>query len=887
MRRGIRPGVRTGVATVAVLLYLGVAYDRASEGQLRAADQAPGTPVAQVPGGGGTETPRPAPANRVTPAASSVSPQQALMNQYCMGCHSDRVRSGGLALSELNLDAVNQHADVAEKVIRKLRGGLMPPAGARRPDRQTAAAFVSWLENKIDAGQATPAPGRVPLRRLNRREYANAIRDLIGLKVDVKALLPDDNVKGHFDNDAAALQVSPNFINQYIYAARAVALEAIGNPKAPAETTTYGDVAAMVISLPPSGAPGTGRQQHRLEGMPFGTRGGFTAEHNFPADGDYELSIGDMALAREVPRMEFENTVIVLLDGTEFYRTTIGGEADHKAIDQKLDPAVEEINGRLRKIRFHATAGQHTLAVTFLHRSFAESDERTRTIALEGGQERIQAVHALQIRGPLTVTGMSQSPSRSKIFICQPGTAGRSVSGPRQGSGPAAGPANDETACAQKIVANLARHAFRRPVTEDDLAPLMAFYRSGSQSGGFDGGVRDALSAILASPHFLYRAETGDPLGNTRTLNDLELASRLSFFLWSSIPDDELLTLAAASRLSRPDVLASQVTRMLADPRAASLSEDFAFQWLNIAKLDEITPDRAQFPHASGLLDPRALFKEELRLFVDSVFRPSAYAQGDARATEGRSVVDLLTADYTFLNERLAMLYGIESVKGSHFRRVPLEDKARSGLLGKGAVLMLTAYPNRTSPVLRGAWILDRLLGTPPTDPPKDVPSLPENRRGQPAKTLRARLEQHRENATCFACHGVMDPLGFALENFNAVGQFRANDPDTLTPIDTVGQLPDGTPIRGPDDLRKALADRPDHQFVQAFTENLLTYALGRSLDYRDMPTVRRIVRQSAADNYRFKSLVLGVVSTDAFRKREGEIREIKPGLISENTRGN
>ena len=387
----------------------------------------------------------------------------------------------------------------------------------------------------------------------------------------------------------------------------------------------------------------------------------------------------------------------------------------------------------------------------------------------------------------------------------------------------------------------------------------MAFYKSGYATGGFDGGVRDALSAILASPHFLYRAESGVGTGATRALSDLELASRLSFFLWSSLPDEELVKLASESRLSDPRVLTAQVSRMLADPRARSLSDDFAFQWLHLSKLDEITPDRAQFPHASNLLDPRGMFKEELRLFIDSVLRSD------------RSVLELLTADYTFLNERLAMHYGIETVKGSHFRRVALDNPARRGLLGKGAILMMTAYPNRTSPVLRGAWILDRLLGTPPADPPLEVPSLPENRRGQPAKTLRERLEQHREKATCFACHGLMDPLGLALENFNAVGQFRVNDPDTQTPIDAAGQLPDGTVINGPDDLLRALVDRPDHQFVQALTENLLTYALGRSLEYHDMPTVRRIVRQAAADDYRFTSIVLGVVSSDAFRKRESD----------------
>jgi hypothetical protein len=650
-------------------------------------------------------------------------------------------------------------------------------------------------------------------------------------------LLPDDNVEGHFDNNADALQVSPSFVTQYVDAARAIALEAVGDRNALPISTTYGDPANMVISLPPEGAPGTGLQQHHLPGMPFGTRGGFVVKHNFPADGEYELTIGDMALAREVPRMEFENTVIVLLDGEELYRTNIGGEADHKAIDQRLDPAVEEINGRLRKIRFNAPAGQHQLAVTFLHRSFAETDERMRTIALEGGQERIQAAHALQIRGPLEVTGIGDSPSRKKIFTCRPSDT------------------PDERICASEIVTNLAERAFRRPVTDTDIDGLMAFYDAGFEEGGFEQGVRDALSAVLASPHFIYRAESG-AAGGVVAIDDLELASRLSFFLWSSVPDDELLEIAEAGRLGRPDVLAAQVKRMLADERAKSLVEDFAFQWLDIAKLDEIVPDRAQFPHASGLLDPRNLMKEELRLFIDSVLRSD------------RSVVELLTADYTFLNERLAMHYGIETVKGARFRRVTLPDDSRYGLLGKGAVLMLTAYPNRTSPVLRGAWILERLLGAPPPEPPANVPELVENKRGEPPRTLRARLEQHRENPTCFSCHGIMDPLGFALENFSAVGQFRTHDPETRTPIDASGVLPDGTVVASAADLRRALAAKPE-QFVQALTENLMTFALGRTLDYHDMPVVRGIVRRAEEDGHRFESIVLGIVSSDAFRKRE------------------
>jgi hypothetical protein len=773
--------------------------------------------------------------------AAQTAPEQGpfgVVQNYCLGCHNSKAKVGGLALDALSPDHIADDAKIWEAAIRKLRGGLMPPPGAKRPEGQQVVELIAWLENKIDTAAPRPQPGRVALHRLNRREYSNAIRDLLGLNVDVAALLPLDDVKGHFDTDAANLQVSPAFIDQYVSAAREIARQALGDAEAPPVTTTFGDVENMVISLPPKGAPGTGRQQHHNEGMPLGTRGGLMVQHVFPVDGEYELTIGDMALAREVPRMEFENTVIVLLDGKEFYRTNIGGEADHKAIDQRLDPAVEEINGRLRKIRFKASAGQHQLAVTFLQRSYAESDERIRTTALEGGQERIQAVHALQIRGPLTVTAMGDSATRKKIFVCKPVST------------------VDETACARKIVSNFARRAFRRPVTDEDVNSLMALYKSGYANKGFERGVRDAVSAVLVSPSFIYRVESGDAVGGIHTVSDLELASRLSFFLWSSLPDDELLDLATQSRLSKPDVLGKQVRRMLADPRAKTLVNDFSFQWLNVAKLDEIPPDNRLFPHASGLLDPRALFKEELRLFIDSVLRSD------------KSVVELLTADYTFLNERLAMHYGIENVKGSQFRRVTLENSARYGLLGKGAILNLTANPNRTSPVLRGAWILDRLLGTPPAPPPPNVEALKENRPGQKALTVRERIEQHRSKPTCMGCHGVMDPLGFALENFDTVGQYHAQDQQTLTPIDTSGVLPDGTPLKGPDDLRRALSSRPD-QFVQALTENLLAYGLGRSIDYPDMPIVRKIVRGAEPNNYRFESIVLGIISSDAFRKRE------------------
>src|SRR5438552_12616678 len=450
----------------------------------------------------------------VTSVATQAGPEpgsSGVIQTYCVGCHNSKARVGGLALDALSPDRIAEDAKTWEAAIRKLRGGLMPPPGAKRPDGQSVVELISWLEKKIDTAATDSRPGRVAMRRLNRREYAYVIRDLLGIKIDAAALLPVDDRKGNFDNNAAGLQVSPAFVDQYVSAAREIGRQAMGDAEALPVTTTYGDVADMVISLSPKGAPGTGRQQHHIEGMPLGTRGGFSVKHTFPVDGEYELTIGDMALAREVPRMEFENTVLTLLDGTGIYRTELGGEPDHKAIDQRLDPAVEEINNRLQKIRFKATEGQHELTVTFLQRSFAESDERIRTVALEGGQERIQAAHALQIRGPLTVTGMSDSVSRHKILICQ--TRDK----------------NDETACAHKIVGNFARRAFRRPVTDEDLNPPMGFYKAGYADKGFERGVRDALSAILVSPHFLYRVESGEAAGGTRTLSDLELASRLSF----------------------------------------------------------------------------------------------------------------------------------------------------------------------------------------------------------------------------------------------------------------------------------------------------------------------------------------------------------------------
>lgn len=774
-------------------------------------------------------------------AANPVPAPWHTIETYCVKCHNSTDWAGSLDFDSLSPDRVVPEAKTFEAAIKKLRGGLMPPPGKERPPQTEVLALASWLEHTIDNAASKQVAGRVPLRRLNRREYANAIHDLLGLDIDAKKYLPADDLKNGYDNNAAALQVSPTFIDQYLNAARSIAHDAVGDRRPIPVMETYGNVADMIISLPARGMQGIGSQERHNEGMPFGTRGGVSVEHNFLADGDYELSIGDLALAREVPNMEFENTVVALLDGREFYRTVVGGERDHKWIDQILDDAVAQINERLKQIHFHATAGQHTVTITFLQHTMAESDERTPAAALEGGQARVHGIHALQIRGPLSVTGMSDSESRKKIFVCYP----------REKA--------EESTCARQIVVNMAEHAFRRPLTDQDTKDLMAFYDKSRTTQDFEAGIRDALSAILVSPHFIYRAETGSNGKDIIALNDFELASRLSFFLWSSVPDEELLKLANDGKLHDPQVLKKQVTRMLADDRSMTLVNDFAGQWLNLAKLDEISPNFGLFRYASGRLDPRPMFKQELSLFINSVLRSN------------QPVTKLLNADYTFLNERLAMQYGIENVKGSNFRKVHLEDKNRQGLLGKGAILMLTANPNRTSPVLRGAWILERILGTPPASPPPNVGAFPENAPGKAAKTVRERLEQHRANPTCYACHGVMDPLGLALENFNTVGQYRTYDADTMTPIDSSGVLPDGKPINGEQDLVQALMSRSD-MFVQTLTSNLMTYALGREVDYRDMPTVRKIAAAAAKDDNRFDSIVYNIIMTSAFQMRESNI---------------
>jgi len=781
----------------------------------------------------GSAAPAPTPAS----AADPVEEKWNFLGEYCSKCHNTTDWAGSIAFDSMSPESIPEDAQTWEKAVRKLRGRLMPPAGNPQPDTHAVQSFVSWMEGTLDrAALAHPDPGRVGLHRLNRKEYANAVRDLLEVDVDATELLPRDDARDGFDNVANALQVSPSFLNQYLAAARSVAVKALGNPKARAVGTAY--------------VADSGTQTFRGEGLPLGSRGGAAVTHDFPADGEYVINIANMAQAIWVYNMEFENHLVVMLDRKKIYETTIGGEEDMKAIDQKQDPAVDAINARLKNIKFVTTAGPHEIAVTFVHRTYSESEDRLQSHVPGGGQDRILRVNSFEVRGPLKSSGLSGTPSRRRVFECYPQAQ------------------QDEEPCARQILTGLTERAFRRPVQAADLDALMKFYRAGYPDGGFEAGVRHSLTALLADPEFLYRADRppgGIQPGGIFRISELELASRLSFFLWSSVPDEELLTLARQNKLHGEAVLALQVSRMLADPRAQTLASNFAFQWLNMAKLEEIVPDGAIFPGLNG--DIREDFREELRLFIDSVFR------------ENRSVLDLLEADYTFLNERLALHYGMRDVKGSHFRRVQLRDSARFGLLGKGAVLMVSSYPNRTAPVLRGAFILERIWGTPPAAPPPNVEALKENKETEKARTVRELMALHASNPTCNSCHGMMDPLGFALENFDAVGQYRAVDRFAGAPIDASGVLPDGTKLNGPDGLRKALLARPD-QFVQTLTEKLLTYALGRSVVYTDMPLVRAIVRDSAAHGHRFQPLVMNIVTSAAFQMQRSSAPEVKQAAL-------
>jgi hypothetical protein len=755
--------------------------------------------------------------------------QWTMLNRYCMDCHSAAEATGGVVFEGLTPDNLPQHAALFEKVSRKLRGRLMPPPGNPQPKQADLDAFVGWIEKTIDKNPPAQRAGHVPVQRMTRTEYAAAVKDLIGVEIDPAQYLPMEQEVDGFDKIAAALSVSPAFLEQYLSVARRVAHLAVGEPT-PKLTSAY---------FPPPG----GDQDNYVDGMPLGTRGGVRFKHNFLADGEYHFNITDLDVGLYPRSLETEHTLVMLLDRSEVFRAKLGGDDDLALVDRGGAPARAQIMKRFADVPVKVTAGVHEIAITFIERSRASTDEPIFGFTPYGGfsftgQMRApRVIGGIEVKGPFGETALARTPSRQKIFVCTPETEA------------------EERGCAQRIATTLARRAFRRPVEQSDIDRLMPFFEAGRKTGGsFDVGVEQLVTAVLASPDFLYRGiapPKGSATGDTFALNDLELASRLSFFLWSQGPDDELLNLAAAGRLRNETVMTHQVARMLADPRAKSLVTGFALRWLNVDELSSVDPDARLFPEWTPAL--REDFATEMELFLEGVL------------LENHNVQELLTADYTFLNERLARHYGVAGVRGPQFRRVHLDDERRHGVLGKGAVLLRTSYGDRTSPVLRGAWVLDKLMGTPPTPPPPNVNTDLTQKAGEKPKTIRARLERHRSDAVCNGCHGVIDPYGLALENFSTTGQWRDVDRQADQPIDASTQLPTGAPINGPVELRQALLRSPD-QFVQAMTQKLMLYALGRELKYYDMPQVRAIVRDAASHDYKFATLVTGIVMSDAFR---------------------
>jgi hypothetical protein len=766
---------------------------------------------------------------QVSTISQSAAPERKFLDQYCSGCHNDQVKAGGMSLEEFNLTRIDQNAKLAEKIIYKLRSGQMPPPGMTRPNAATAAAFASELERIIDeAAAARPNPGSPYLQRLNRTEYANSIRDLLGVQVDVSTLLPPDNMSHGFDNMSDVLTVSPALMEAYIRAAGKISRQAVGDPGAPAITSSYYN--SRVVS-----------QDRHVEGTPFGTRGGIGVIHDFPADGDY------------VVRLRFYHHPVGPLFGINQGK----GQQIEVAVNLQrvalldIDPLMtpEGITTPPIKIK----AGPQRLSASFINKFDGPIDDEFRlveqtlvdlTIGAVPGTTTLPHLRELSVIGPTNVSGISDTPSRRKIFTCRPARGA------------------DEERCAKTIISTLARKAYRRPVTNTDIQALLGFYKRARNEGSFDSGIRTAIQAILSSPEFVFRFERAPAevmAGTNYRITDLELASRLSYFLWSSAPDDRLITLASQGRLRNPAVLEREVRRMLTDRRSQTLATNFAAQWLTLQNLRDANPDLLLYPNFDKAL-ARSM-RRETELLFESVVR------------EDRNLLDLLTADYTYVDGRLARHYSIPNVIGNRFRRVAVTNENRKGLLGHAGILMLTSLANRTSPVKRGKYVMEVILGAPPPPPPPNVPDLPENSEGRTGHvarplTVRERLEQHRKNPNCAGCHRLMDPIGLALENFDAVGVWRTKDSGFQ--IDPSGQMLDGTPLDGPASVRQALLHRED-QFARTFTEKLLAYALGRVVDFRDMPVVRSISREATTNNYRFSSFVLGIVRSAPFQMRRAE----------------
>ncbi|HEX5000110.1 MAG TPA: DUF1592 domain-containing protein [Terriglobia bacterium] len=774
-----------------------------------------------------TASPQTSPA---APTVEAAARYRATLNQYCVTCHNDRLKTGGLTLDSLDLSHVAANPDIWEKVIRKLRAGMMPPQGKPRPAASVSHEFVSWLETSLDrAAAGHPDPGRPLLRRLNRAEYANAIRDLLDLEVDETALLPPDDSGYGFDNNADVLTVSPALLERYMSAAGKISALAVGDP----ETTP----SSRVFRIRQDAS-----QDRHIEGLPLGTIGGGVARMTLPLDGEYVIQVKYFRTNLGAMRgLEYAHNMEISVDGERVHLASFGGDEDFRAALVNPTMAADSAEAR-SEARVKIPAGPHDIAVAFLQESGVNTI-RLQPFIRSSNDTLDPTGHAhvdrFMVTGPFNPTGSGDTPSRRRIFQCRP----------------ASNSSADEESCALRIIETLVRRGYRGTGSRVDVDRLMEFYRAGREGKTFEAGVQLALERLLSSPKFVFRGEPDPPDARAAVpyrVNDAELASRLSFFLWSSIPDDTLLDLAGRGKLSDPAVLEREVRRMLADPKAGALTENFAGQWLYLRNLKNQVPNSLEFPDFDDNL--RQALRRETELFFSSI------------VSEDRDVVDLMTADYTFLNERLARHYGIPNIYGSHFRRVILTDDARKGLLGKGAVLMVTSHTDRTSPVVRGKWIFENLLGAPVPPPPANVPPLNESAdRNGKTLTMRERMEEHRQNPVCASCHGIMDPLGFALENFDAVGAWRTRE--SRVPIDARGQLMDGTRIDGVVTLREALIREPA-TFVATLTEKLMIYALGRGLQPSDMPTIRGIVRESAGQDYRFSSIVMGIVKSPEFQMR-------------------
>ena len=784
-----------------------------------------------------------------TPAVAVGGPHTETLRRYCITCHNDRLRTGGFSLEGQDLTDVGANPALWEKVVRKLRARAMPPPGAPRSDESTYEAMASDLEATLDRHAAAhPNPGRLTVHRLNRAEYTNVIRDLLGLHIDARALLPSDESGYGFDNIADVLTLSPGLLERYLSAARKISRIAIGDPTVRPVTETY--------SVPKHLA-----QDDRIsDDFPLGSRGGAAFRHVFPLDGEYGIKIRLRRTWNDLVRGAGERHQLdVRVDGERVRLFSVGGEGPdlERQIRERehnrraygigfpdREPTPYELNADAGlELRVPVKAGARTVTVTFLRQAtepegLYEPPPGIATFAYASRQDPELAVAAVQIAGPYGGRQPEDSATRRRIFVCYPSA--------RQ----------QEEPCARQILSTLGRRAYRRPVTPRDLQTLLGFYNAGRSQGGFEAGIQFALRQLLTDLEFLFRVERPSAgVGAPHRISDLDLASRLSFFLWSSIPDDELLDLAERQKLTDSRVLEQQVHRMLADPRSKALVQNFVGQWLHLRNVRVVTPDPDAFPEFDDNL--REALNQETELFFENQLR------------DDRSVLEMLTSNYTFLNERLARHYQIPGVKGSHFRRVTLDDPRRAGLLGHGSILTVTSYATRTSPVTRGKWLLENILGTPPPPPPPDVPALEEKTATGKPRSMREAMEQHRNNPVCASCHSRMDPLGFALENFDAIGRWRTTS-EAGTPIDAAGGLPDGTKFEGAAGLRDYLLSQRE-EFVKTVADKLLTYALGRGLEYYDAPVMRKLVRDASAADYRWSSLILGVVRSLPFQMRPAE----------------